>query len=86
MKKIEMIKAAGGIIVSIGVSAIVGNVIKSTNSESTGAIKKLCVAAGAIVLSSMISDKAVEYVGEKFDRAVEAAKKIMEEAEEAQEV
>lgn len=83
MKKIEIIKTIGGIMVSVGVSSIIGTAIKSTNpTESAGAIKKLCIGLGGIVLSSMVSDKAVTYTETKIDTVVEEAKKIVDEIEE----
>lgn len=82
MKKIEMIKNAGGIIVATGVTAIVNCIVKDATSEETGTIKRICIGAGAIVLSAMAVDKAVDFVNEKVDSAVSGAKQLVEEIEE----
>ena len=67
MDKKETIKAVGNIIVSIGVGGIVGNVIKSTTPANMNIVKKICVGVGSMVLSSMVTDKAVEYSTGKMD-------------------
>jgi hypothetical protein len=81
MKKVEWVKTVGGIIVSVGVGAIVGNAVKATSPEQLGGIKKLCVGIGSFVLSSMIGDAAVKYTGEKIDSAVTELKKMADDGE-----
>jgi uncharacterized membrane protein len=76
MKKIEIVKTVGGIIVSVGVGAIVGNVIKDTTPEDVGKIKKMCIGLGSVVLTNMVGDKAVTYIEDKVDNAVKAIKKV----------
>lgn len=77
MKKLDMVKTVGGIIVSVGVGAIVNNIVKSTTPVSMGTIKKVCIGVGGLVLSSMISDKAVKYTETKIDSAVNEIKKMV---------
>ena len=79
MKKIELVKTAAGIIVSVGVSAIVGNTIKYTTPDTAGTIKKVCIGIGSFVLSSMVVDSASEYAGKKIDKAVNEFKGMMAE-------
>ena len=67
MKKLEAIKTASQIIVSVGVGAIVGNAVKITTPGNLGLVKKICVGVGSFVLSNMVSEKAIEYVDEKID-------------------
>ncbi|MCX7817549.1 MAG: hypothetical protein N2317_08610 [Syntrophales bacterium] len=70
MSKLELLKKAAGIVVSVGVGAIVGNAITSTTPDTAGTIKKVCIGIGAFVLSSMITDKVSEYAENKIDEAV----------------
>lgn len=81
MKKVDMIKAAGSIIISVGVGAIVGNVIKCTTPPSVGTIKRVCIGVGGFVLSSMIGDKTTEYAEKKVDDAVNSIKNMVKEEE-----
>ena len=80
MKKIEILKASVGIIVSVGVGAIVGNGIKSTTPDSVGTIKKVCIGIGAMVLSSMIGDQATKYTETKIDNAVKTIETVVNES------
>ncbi len=81
MKKIEMLKAAGEIIISVGVGAIVGNVIKSTTPIGTGPVKKLCILVGSFVLCNMVGDQAIDYTEKKIDEAVEQVKQMVNNGE-----
>lgn len=81
MKKIEMVKIAGGIIVSVGVGAIVGNAIKCTTPSHVGTIKKVCIGVGAFILTSMISDKAVQYTEVTISKAIKSIKGMVEKGE-----
>ena len=67
MDKKEIIKTVGGIVVSVGVGGIVGNIVKATTPASVGLIKKVCIGVGTVVLSNMATDKAVEYSTGKMD-------------------
>lgn len=77
MKKIDILKKVGGIVVSVGVGAIVTNAIKATSPTSMGTIKKVCVIVGGLVLSSMVSDLAVKYAEETIDNTVKEIKKMV---------
>lgn len=81
MKKMDMIKTVGGIIVSVGVGAIIGNAIKCTTPSNVGTIKRFCIGAGSLVLTSMIGDKAVQYTEDKICKAVQSIKNMVEKGE-----
>lgn len=70
MTKIELVKATGEIIVSLGVSAIVSNAIKATTPENINSIRKICIIAGGVVLSAIASDIAVSYTEKKMNDAI----------------
>ena len=81
MKKLEMVKSGLGIAVSVGVSAIVGGMVKKcTEDEDMGAVKKLCVAVGGIVLSSMVCEQALKFTNAKVDAVVAGVNAVEEEA------
>lgn len=76
MNKLDILKGASEILTSIGVSAIVGNVIKMTADPEGGRIKKIAIGVGGFVLSSMVADKAVDYANERIDSTAEKLSKI----------
>lgn len=68
MKKMDIVKSGTKLIVSTGVGAIVGNAIACTTPiGQLGLAMGLSVKVGSFVLSSMVSDKAVEYVEKQID-------------------
>lgn len=77
--KIKTVKVVAGIVVSIGVGAIVGNAIKATTPANVSTIKKVCISVGAFVLSGIITDKAVSYTETKITEAIESVKKMVHE-------
>jgi hypothetical protein len=82
MKRKEMIKTGVGIVVSVGVSTIIGSAIKMVSpTEDMGVVKKLCVGVGALVLTSMIGEAVLRYTDAKFEQAVSGAKNMVEEAQ-----
>lgn len=81
MTKLEMIKAAGEIVVSVGVGAIVGNAVAFTTPTNINLLKKVCIGVGSFVLSSMTSDKATEYTEEKINYAAEKLKEMVSNGE-----
>ena len=83
-KKIELVKTVGGIMVSIGVTSILENMIKSTTNpfEKQGVVKHACVSIATIVLAGVISETATKYMEQKIDLAVSETKKIVKESEE----
>lgn len=81
MTKLETVKTAAKLVVSIGVGAVVGNAVKATSPNDMKAITKLAVMLGGCVLGSMVSDKAADYTEEKIDETVETIKEGIEEAQ-----
>jgi beta-lactam-binding protein with PASTA domain len=77
MKKVEIVKTVGTIIVGIGVGEIVGNAIKCTTNPSAGKIVKVCVMVAGWILTGMISDKAMDYTEKTIDDTVESIKNMV---------
>lgn len=78
MTNIDMIKKVGGIVISVGVGAIVGNAIKSTTPSTMNMVTKICVGVGAFILTGMASDGAVKYAEGKFDETINQIKNMVE--------
>lgn len=91
MNKEEFIKTGkqiAGVVLTIGMGAIIGNAVKFTTPTSgIGAIKKLCIGAGTLALSSMASDATTKYVESKIDDTVTEVETFFKEEtpEESQE-
>ena len=83
MTKLELVKAAGLIVVNIGVGAIVNNAVKATTPNNTGPVNKVCILIGGLVLTSMISKQTNKYAEEQIDSAVDAFKGVIKEAAKA---
>ena len=77
MKKIDMIKKIGTLVVSVGVGAIVGNAIKATTPSSINTINRVCIGIGAFVLTGMVSGMAAKYTEEQINETVNEIKKMV---------
>lgn len=76
MNKLEVFKTFSGVIVSVAVGTIVGNAIKSTTPADIGTVKKVLVAVGSLVLTSIVGDIASEYAEGKIDKVTEKVKEM----------
>lgn len=74
MKKIEVLKQVGACVISVGVSAILTNIVEDTTPEETGTLKKVCIGLGCFVLGSMVADKAVAYADEQVTKVINEIK------------
>lgn len=79
MKTLETVKAIATLAVTIGVSAIVGNVVKATTPIDVKILTKICIGLGGFVLSGMLGDLAGNYADKKIDEAVELVKTVVAE-------
>ena len=79
MKRLEILKTGASLIVSVGVGAIVGNVIKTTTPADTKKILKICIDAGGLVLTGLAGDMAGKYTDKTIDDVVDAVKDVVKE-------
>lgn len=79
--KFETAKQIFGLVVTAGVGAIVGNIIKHTSPPDMNLIKRACIGVGSLVLTGMVSDKAAEYANGEIDEVVSEIKKMVEQSE-----
>jgi len=70
MDQIEKFKTVGGLVISVGVSAIISNVVRATTPARIGVFTKVCMIVGGLVLANMVSDEAVKYAEQKIDKIV----------------
>ena len=71
MNALDIVKGGTKLAVSVGVGAIVGNVVAfTTPAIGVGLAMRGAIGVGSFVLSNMISDKATEYTDEKIDEVV----------------
>ena len=78
MSKLDIVKGASEILVSIGVGSLVGNAIKMTADPNAGRIKKIATGFGGYILASMVSDRASDYASERIDNLANLAKRIFQ--------
>lgn len=76
MNKVEMVKGSIGLVVSLGVGAIVKNIVKSTADNNASALTKVCVMVGGFVLTAMASKMAVNYTDIQIDDVVTQFKEM----------
>lgn len=67
MKKLDILKGVTSIVVSIGVGAIVSNVVKATTPEGVKLVTKVCLVVGGAALSGLVGDAVSKYVGDQID-------------------
>ena len=84
MNKIEMVKSASGLAVTMGVTKIVGNIVIATMPAGTGALAKGLVYVGGLVLTSMATEAAVDHVEKKFNGLITEVKEVMAKKLEAE--
>jgi len=77
MTKLELAKTIGGLMLSVGVTSIVTNVINTAKPANIKGINKLCVGVAAIVLTNMANEKVAEYAGKQFNDAVQKVKQMV---------
>jgi len=84
MKKIEIVKKVLEVAVSIGVGAVVGNLVKSTTPSDVGKINKFFIAVGSMVLTGVLTDASTKYAEATFTKTVDEIKKgVVEDTTEA---
>lgn len=84
MKKLETVKKVIKVGASIGITAILNDIINENTSEDKGIGKKIVVFIGALVLGGMICSRADDYIDKTFDEVSQASKEAVEEARQKQ--
>ena len=77
VSKIELLKTAAALVVSVGVGAIVGNAVKHTTPSDVKQLAKACIKLGSFVLTGVVGDMAAKYTEDKIDSAVSTVKDLV---------
>lgn len=85
MKYLAIVKTLASLVVSVGVGAVISNIVKSTTPADVKRLMKACIGIGSLVLAGMISDAASKYTETKIDETVDMVKDAVKEAEPVQE-
>ncbi len=78
---IAVVKMVGGIVISIGVGAIVKNVIQATTPEDAKKVTRFCIGVGSFFITSMTAAAASKRFEGQLDGILRAATKFMLENE-----
>ena len=79
---LAIIKLVGGVAISIGVGAILKNIIKKYTPEQANKLTKVCTAVGGFFLSSSVAAMAVDRFETDVDNVWTAVNKVLENTEE----
>jgi len=69
-KALKVVKITGAIVISIGIGAVAGNLIKVTTLEGTKKIGKICIAVGSFFVAGLAADAASTKFENTIDRVV----------------
>lgn len=79
MNWLGVTKSLLGMITSIGVGNIVGNVVKATTPANLNTFNKITIQVGTFVISGLVATHAVNYVNSEIDSiAAQISKKDTE--------
>jgi len=79
---LKIIKFVGGVTISIGVGAILNNIIKKYTPGQANKLTKVCIAVGGFFLSSSVAAMVVDRFEADVDNIWTAVNKVLENAEE----
>lgn len=68
---VKRTKQIGGIVIGLGVGAIIGNAVKFTTPSDLGRFMKACVGIGSFALGGLAADATVKYANDRIDEASE---------------
>ena len=77
MNKLEAVKTVAGLVVSLGVGAVVGNVIKATTPEDLKTYSKVLVGVGSFALAGYFSMQAAKQTEESIQGLADEASKLI---------
>lgn len=67
MNKLDLVKVGTELIVTYGVSSLVGNAIKLSTDPKTKVFKKIAIGIGGFVVAQMVGDLAGKYATDQID-------------------
>lgn len=69
---LKVVKIVGGLVISIGVGAIVTNLIKATTPEDVKKVTKICIGVGSFCVAGMAASAASNKFEGTMDRIINA--------------
>ena len=78
---VNLIKSGIQLVSGFGVGLIADEALKVVKPRNLTGFKKVAVKVGGFVLSTMIADKASDYVGETIDKTVNEIKEFKKQKE-----
>lgn len=84
MNILGIVKPVTTVIASLGVGAVIGNVIRTTTPVGIGPVSKVAVGVGTLVLTTVLGDLAAKSVHDTIDKSVESIDEIKSVIETAQ--
>lgn len=76
MKKMEVFKGLVSMIGSIGIGAIVGNLVDATTPRKVKGIGKIIIAFGSLAITGIASKEANKYIEASIDEVVDSVQKL----------
>ena len=76
MDIVKIVKTVGGFVTSLGVGAVVGNVVKVTTPSKISAVNNVLTKIGGVIVGGLFSTMAANYVENKVDETVGTIQKI----------
>jgi hypothetical protein len=83
MNALSVFKTVTELAVTTGVGAIVSNAAKSAVPANAHIVKKVTIAFGTFILSSMVAEQAVKYTEDKIDQGLQQYNETKEAVAEA---
>lgn len=81
---VKRTKQIGGIVIGLGVGAIVGNAVKFTTPGDLGRLMKACVGLGSFALGGLAADATVKYANKQIDDMADLIDINLEQSEESE--
>lgn len=76
MNKLEILKTAVGLVVSVGVGTVVGNAIKATTPLNQNLLNRSLVKVGAFFVGGVLSEAAFTSVEKTIDNVAEKVQSL----------
>lgn len=82
---VNVVKVVGGVVISIGVGAIVANLIRATTPEDVKKITKVCIGVGSFFVAGMTAAAASKRFDNSLDTIISMVTKFIMENDESEE-
>ena len=84
-KALTVVKMVGGLVISIGVGAVVANLIRATTPEGVKKVTKVCIGVGSFFVAGMTASAASNKFEGTMDSIIKAVQVFTEEGNKSEE-